>query len=77
MSVIGNRLLDLVNRGEFTDYRAAGGAIDDIMKDVDKAADSLQEKNQPVMAYRPESEEDMPEEYRAMISHYFKKISED
>ncbi len=76
-STFANRLLELLNRGEFTDYAAAGNAIDDLLRETDISM-PLQNENtgQPIL-YRAEKEEEVPDAYQEMIAGYFKRLSEE
>ena len=77
LSQFANRLLDLMNRGDYTEYPAAGTAYEDLLKEFQASSPAKENKNQPPLPYRPGPDETIPDEYAPMISRYFQKLSEE
>lgn len=77
LSEIANRLLALLNRGEFTDYKAAGKAYDSLLSELELVKltpETPEKKDIPTTAGE---EEQLPENYRGAISQYFQRLSEE
>ncbi len=77
LSQIANRLLELMNRGEWTEYRAAGTSYEDLLREIEALLPEKAPKTKEVIAYRSGKSEEVPEEYQAAIARYFQKLSEE
>ncbi len=76
VSKIANRLLDLLNAGEYTEYVIAGTSLDDLLEDIRNSEERVQNKNAQLFSERAVRESTVPENYRAMVDRYFQRLSE-
>lgn len=65
-----------MNRGEYTEYRAAGAAYNELLSELTSHGNKKEEKNAQTLIYHPGTDNSAPAEYRAMISRYFQILSE-
>ena len=75
LSKISNRLLELMNMGEYTEYPAAAKAYDLILQEVTGAVPEAPQTAKKIMPSASQ-DEDSPDAYRAMNSRYFELLSE-
>ncbi|MDP3920491.1 MAG: hypothetical protein Q8R76_06780 [Candidatus Omnitrophota bacterium] len=77
VSHIANRLLELMNRGEYTEYRAGAKVYEDLMDAMETIEPAHDAKDAELKSYRSSSDEEVPEAYRTMVARYFKLLSEE
>ena len=76
LSEFGNRLLDLINRGDFTEYEAAGHAVDDLIKEVGISLPETESIQGTEYEYQSLGQEAYPKKYDSQVAQYFKTLSE-
>jgi len=76
LSRIANRLLDLLNAGEFTEYQISGTSLDDLIEQTASIQPASNPVPEPAPGYQAAQEEDLPEEYREVTAKYFERLSE-
>ncbi|HLD50128.1 MAG TPA: hypothetical protein VJC08_02905 [bacterium] len=76
LSQIANRLLELANAGEYTEYQAAAKSYDLLLNEIENIALTPAKDEKKIMPYRSSRDEESPVSYGAVISHYFELLSE-
>jgi hypothetical protein len=76
LSKIANRLLELMNTGQYTEYSAAAKTYDDLLLEIDSIPDPTTAPNSELASYRPDADTNVPKVYRDNIARYFERLSE-
>ena len=76
LSKNANRLLDLINRGEYTEYEAGANAYEDLLMGMEGIAPHPESVHKNIMPSRLTPEEPIPASYRQAVSRYFRDLSE-
>lgn len=76
VSKIANRLLELMNTGEYTEYAIAGTSLNDLLEDIRNTEERIQNKEAKLFSERAVRQKEIPENYRSMVDRYFQRLSE-
>lgn len=76
LSTIANRFLELLNRGEYTDYAAAGKAYDSLILEIESVNPSPRKESPGHLPQQSSDSQETPDMYRPVIARYFKSLSE-
>ena len=76
LSQIANRLLELTNTGQYTEYQASAKSYDLLLNDLENITPAPAKDDAKIMPYRSSQAEESPASYKSVISHYFELLSE-
>ncbi len=75
VSKIANRLLELLNAGEFTDYAIAGTSLEDLLEDIRMSEAVLAPPEGQLYHEITPPEQRVPDRYKPVVSRYFERLS--